>query len=165
MLEIEERLFDEYKRVDRICCDMFSEQQGISRYIAEMEKNSFYGPSAVPSWNRDYRCLKRMRWLRNQIAHETSAADCGVEDATWLEEFHIRLLDRRDPLAQLRQADREQSRSPSHRQNIPPACAKQKTEENLQSKKREEMPRKSTVLIWLSAAAAILILFHWMTAM
>ena len=57
MLGTEERLFDEYKRVDNICRDMFLGQSGISQYITEMEQNSSYGGAKVPLWDRDYRRL------------------------------------------------------------------------------------------------------------
>ncbi|MDE6595829.1 MAG: hypothetical protein K2K44_07460 [Oscillospiraceae bacterium] len=109
MLEIEERLFDEYKRVDNICRDIFSSQNGINQYITEMNQKSFYERSLVSSWDKDYRMLKHVQWLRNQIAHESSATDCNEEDAAWLENFHRRLLEQQDPLALIRKAERERS--------------------------------------------------------
>lgn len=99
MLKNEEKLFDEFKRVDRICGDMFSCQHGVSKYIEEMERVSAYSRHKVPLWDQDYRSLKRVRWLRNQIVHETSAPDCSDGDAIWLEDFHARLLTQQDPLA------------------------------------------------------------------
>lgn len=107
MLEAEARLFDEYKRVDNICRDMYSSQSGVSQYITEMELHSFRGRSTVLSWDEDYRKLKYIRWLRNQIAHNSSATDCNDEDVEWLENFHCRLLKCQDPLALLENANRE----------------------------------------------------------
>lgn len=119
MIGTEVKLFDEYKRVDNICRDMFSSQSGVSQYITEMERNSFRGRYMVSSWDRDYRRLKRIRWLRNQIAHESSATDCNEEDVTWLEEFHHRLLECQDPLALLGNASRGQlSRLPQHEHRL-----------------------------------------------
>lgn len=119
MLETEERLFDEYKMVDNICRDIFSSQSGINQYITEMDQKFSYGCSVVPSWDDDYRRLKRVRWLRNQIAHESSATDCNEEDVAWFEEFHSRLLELRDPLALLRKADRERSSFSYQRESRP----------------------------------------------
>ena len=106
-------LFSEYKRVDNICNDMFSGRGGISQYIAEMEKVPSYSHSIVPSWDTDYRSLKHIRWLRNQIAHSSTATDCNENDVEWLEDFHNRLLERQDPLALLEKKERS-------RQSLPP---------------------------------------------
>ena len=119
MLEVEEKLFDEFKRTDSICRDMFWSQSGIGQYITEMEQNSFHGRYVVPSWDRDYQMLKRTRWLRNQIAHDSSATDCSEEDAKWLEEFHSRLLAQEDPLALLEKAKQERLRAQAQRVNQP----------------------------------------------
>lgn len=137
MLETEDTLFSEYKRVDNICRDMFLSQSGISQYIAEMEKDSFHGYSMVPYWDRDYRKLKRVRWLRNQIAHESFATDCNEEDVAWLEEFHSRLLEQQDPLALLRKAKRERSTLPHPYESRPKIAFEQRPQGNAQSQRPE----------------------------
>lgn len=139
MLEIEERLFDEYKTVDKICKDKFSSQSGVNQYIAEMERNFSYGRSVISSWNDDYYKLKHMRWLRNKIAHESDATDCNWDDLAWLKEFHSRLLNRQDPLALLAKFNREQEK----------AAYMRKAANNQNSRKapltESEKPSKSTV--------------------
>ncbi len=106
MQRLDRELFDEFKRVDGICRDMFSSQRGVSEYIEQMEQDFTYGQQRVPSWERDYRSLKRVRWLRNQIAHETTATDCSADDVAYLQDFHGRLLRQQDPLAVLRKTRR-----------------------------------------------------------
>lgn len=101
-----EKLFEEFKCVDMICGDMFSCQHGISQYISEMEQVFPQGRQKVPAWEADYRKLKHIRWLRNQIVHEVSAENCDMDDVEWLESFHRRILKGQDPLAVLRQAGR-----------------------------------------------------------
>lgn len=137
MLETEERLFDEFKRVDNICRDMFFGQSGISQYITEMEQNSFYGRSAVSSWDMDYHMLKRVRLLRNQIAHDSSATECSEEDADWLEEFHSRLLTQNDPLALLEKAKQERLRAQAMRVNKPKIDPKQNENRGIPAFTRE----------------------------
>ena len=116
MLAIEERLFDEYKKVDKFCRDMFSSQSGVTQYITEMEQKASYGRSVVQSWNDDYYTLKRVRWLRNKMAHESGVTECTELDAAWLENFHRRLLAQQDPLALLSNANRERSIYPTGRE-------------------------------------------------
>lgn len=106
MQRFERELFDEFKRVDGICRDMFSSQRGVSEYIEQMERDFSHGQQRVPYWERDYRSLKRVRWLRNQIAHETTATDCSADDVAYLQDFHDRLLRQQDPLAALRRTRR-----------------------------------------------------------
>lgn len=106
MQRLDRELFDEFKRVDGICRDMFSSQRGVSEYIEQMEWDFAYGQQRVSSWERDYRSLKRVRWLRNQIAHETTVTDCSADDVAYLQDFYDRLLRQQDPLAVLRRAKR-----------------------------------------------------------
>lgn len=101
MSEFDRKLFDEYKRLDAVCRDMFSCQYGVSEYISQMEQVSPQMRRRVPSWDKDYRTLKRLRWLRNQIAHETCSTDCDINDIERLEDFYNRILIQQDPLAVL----------------------------------------------------------------
>lgn len=119
MLAIEERLFDEYKQVDKLCREIFSSQSGVTQYITEMEQSASYGRSVIPSWDDDYYTLKRVRWLRNKIAHESGATECNENDAAWLENFHRRLLARQDPLALLSNANQKQVNYPMQRESKP----------------------------------------------
>lgn len=119
MLEHDEKLLDEFKRVDIICSDMFLCQHGISRYIDEMERTSPLERHTILSWNEDYRNLKRIRWLRNQIVHDTTATDCNLCDVEWLEDFHARILTQQDPLAALRKIRQTQPKTSRPSQNRP----------------------------------------------
>ena len=146
MLAIEARLFEEYKRVDKICRDMYSSQNGINQYIADMDQKFSYERSVVSSWDKDYRMLKRVRWLRNQIAHESSATECNEEDAAWLEEFHNRLLEQRDPLALLGKADREQVNYPMQRESKP-IYSEQMAYRNAHLRKKKDSSLKRAVIV------------------
>lgn len=119
MLKLDRELFEEFKRVDAICRDMFSSQRGVSEYIEQMEREFAYGKQRIPLWERDYRSLKRVRWLRNQIAHEMTATDCTTDDVKYLQAFHDRLLHQKDPLAVLRKA-RRAARPTAPRQQATP---------------------------------------------
>lgn len=164
MLKTEERLFDEYKMVDNICRDMFSSQSGVSQYITEMEQRSFYGCSVVASWNDDYRWLKRVRWLRNKIAHDSSATDCTDKDAAWLENFHSRLLNGQDPLALLKKSEQKRSiYTPKYESISKPSVSSNAYLEN----KKASSSKKPTValivfieVLIIIAAVALIIMYH-----
>lgn len=165
MIETETKLFDEYKRVDNICRDMFSSQSGVSQYITEMEQNSFRGRSMVSSWDGDYRRLKRIRWLRNQIAHESSATDCNEDDLIWLEGFHHRLLECQDPLALLRNASREQlSRSPRYEHRLNTKAERKVVNGDLFHKGNKSSLKWMVTLLIGTAVVVFLLILHQIMA-
>ena len=138
MSELDRRLFDEYKRLDAVCRDIFSCQYGVSEYISQMERAAPWIRTYIPCWDEDYRTLKRLRWLRNRIAHETSSTDCDINDIERFEDFYNRLLIQQDPLAVLEKSERNvrQFRSDEHvvaQINIPcqGSCHKQKSSNRL----------------------------------
>lgn len=151
MLELDRELFDEFKRVDAICRDMFSCQHGVSEYISQMEGVSVYKRCRAPSWEQDYRALKRTRWLRNQIAHELTAADCTIADVEYLRDFHDRLLRQQDPLAVLRKVEQEERRSLHQR------TALQKRASCRYDRYDQKPHSKGRAFLWGVMAAIILI--------
>ena len=92
-------LLEEYKYVDSICRDMLSAEKGVTAYIEQMEATPPAIWCKIAGWDDDYRKLKHIRWLRNQIAHDTGYVQCTSSDVAWLKAFHNRLLTQRDPLA------------------------------------------------------------------
>lgn len=99
---------DSYKRLEKICSEMYGENHGLSQYIEEM-KNTVCGSGYVSGWDEDLKQLKHYRWVRNQITHEpgcTEANMCEYGDAGWLDNFHSRIMSGNDPLALYHKATR-----------------------------------------------------------
>lgn len=92
MDRLDMEFFDKYKDVDKFCGDMLSSDSGISEYIDQMEKTPASERRYVPSWERDYRMLKHLRYVRNQIAHANNDVISTEEDFFELNEFYDRLL-------------------------------------------------------------------------
>lgn len=101
MKEIEMKFLDEYKKLDRLCQDMYSTSQGITEYINRMELFSNDGKYLIDRWDSDYFTLKHLRWIRNKIVHNLEETDCSLEDLQSLTEFHQQILNREDSLALL----------------------------------------------------------------
>ena len=108
MNEIDNAFFEEYKRLDKLCMDLLSSKSGVSEYISQMETTSS-GQYYIPSWDRDYKMLKHLRWVRNQIAHDTMGGTLSEEsDLKMVIDFYNRILSGEDPFTQLRkEQDRE----------------------------------------------------------
>lgn len=94
-----------YKRLEKLCSDMYGTAHGISAYIDDMV-NCPCGARIVPDWAHDLKQLKHYRWIRNQIVHEPDCTEeelCTPADTQWLDAFYDRILRQKDPLAVYRE--------------------------------------------------------------
>lgn len=95
--------FDEYKSLDRLCKDILESENGVTEYIERMEREE-RGKMIVADWDRDYKKLKSMRYLRNRIAHEDGINEsdvCSPSDTSWVMQFQDRIMAEEDPLTVL----------------------------------------------------------------
>ena len=72
MNNTENRFFEQYKKLDNLCKDLLNNNQGVSAYIKEMEKIPIFERQLVKSWDSDYKMLKHIRWIRNNIVKTSS---------------------------------------------------------------------------------------------
>ena len=109
--------FEEYKRLDGLCSDMYSSPNGISAYIEQMESEYVKGSYRVPRWDADYDMLKRVRWTRNKIAHDSNGYQISTPaDLDFLKTFHKRILEINDPLALLQKGNKEHDQTMKEKQ-------------------------------------------------
>ena len=97
---------DSYKRLEKLCSEIYNDNHGISSYIDEMV-NTPIGVRYVPGWDDDLKQLKHYRWVRNQIVHDPGCSEenmCEYGDAQWLDNFRSRIMSANDPLALYRKA-------------------------------------------------------------
>ena len=97
---------DSYKRLEKLCSEIYNDNHGISSYIDEMI-NKPGGARYVPGWDEDLKRLKHYRWVRNQIVYDPGCTEenmCEYGDAQWLDNFRSRIMAANDPLAQYRKA-------------------------------------------------------------
>ena len=108
MLEQNIKFQEEYKRLDNLCKDCYDTQEGVSYYIGEMERNWSQGVRYVFAWEDTYYELKRVRWIRNQLAHEIGTFDSDIVeeyDLHFVVELCDKILNREDPLAKIYSAN------------------------------------------------------------
>ena len=107
MLTLNLEFQEEYKRLDRLCKDYLSSAEGVSEYIRQMESTPPYNRRYVFTWEDDYKQLKHVRWVRNQLAHEvgTLSSDiCTEDDLDWVQSFNNRIMNGNDPFTIMRKA-------------------------------------------------------------
>ena len=101
---------DSYKRLEKLCSEIYNDNHGVSSYIDEMV-NTPIGARYVPGWDEDLKQLKHYRWVRNQIVHDPGCTEenmCEYGDVQWLDNFRSRIMSANDPLAQYRKARNHQ---------------------------------------------------------
>lgn len=102
---LNQAFLEEYKRLDKLCRDVYLSDKGVTSYIENMRQVSEFERRSIPSWDSDLRHLMTLRHIRNQLTHDvgTLHADmCTVNDIAWLKDFYSRILNVTDPLSLLR---------------------------------------------------------------
>lgn len=82
-----------YKRLEKLCGDLYGNNRGISSYIEDMK--TLPGYRHVSGWNEDLKQLKHYRQIRNQIVHEPDCSEetmCEPGDVEWLDRFYDRIM-------------------------------------------------------------------------
>ena len=152
---IQIKLLEEYKYVDNICRDMLGTEKGVTSYIEQLDETPMTVRYWITEWNDEYRQLKHIRWLRNQIAHSTGYVDCTQSDLDWLKDFHNRLLTQQDLLAKAHRVIKESQIQKQQQQAKTIAAVAPKYGATVFAS--SSRPRKSWILIAVIAALAIII--------
>ena len=85
--------FDEYKRLDKLCADMYGKSScGVTSYIDDMASVSSSDVQKILDWYSTYNKLKSLRHIRNQMAHGECSFDdyeCSYDDIKWLRDLYF----------------------------------------------------------------------------
>lgn len=100
MRELNIEFQEQYKRLDKLCKEMYSTGEGVTAYIHDMEQTPYNEQKAVYNWDIVYKQLKHLRWMRNQLAHEIDidADFCEQNDIDWIKQFYESVMSGTDPL-------------------------------------------------------------------
>ena len=159
---IQIELLEEYKYVDAICRDMLGAEKGVTAYIEQLDETPMTVRYWITEWNDEYRQLKHIRWLRNQIAHSTEYVECTRSDLDWLKGFHNRLLTQQDLLAKAHRVINESQIQNQQQRAKAISAAAPKPGANVYGSSRGT--RKSWIMISVIAALAVLIgILIWIT--
>ena len=134
MTPLDTELFNEFKRLDKLLRESRRTERGVSSYIDDMKAVNEIGARHIPNWRTDLDWLWQCRHVRNRLAHDATSevhSLCDRQHVEFLKNFYARVLNGRDPLAQLerlRRGTRSTAKSPSPRvspHSTPPASAQQ----------------------------------------
>lgn len=82
-------------------------KNGVGEYLNQMEHLQYKGLRYVSTWESDYKELKRVLWIRNQLSHNASFDSdlCEENDYNWTVLFRDKLYASTDPISSLRKAE------------------------------------------------------------
>ena len=141
--------FDTFASLDKLCGQLYNENHGVTDYIEDMKTISWNNYRHIPNWETDLEKLKRLRHIRNTLAHEPSAFReqlCTQADIDWLESFHKRILNRTDPMALLRKQLTAIKQAPKHSYSNSTSYQQPKYTVNYQQ--NDYSPSKEKFPIW-----------------
>ncbi len=152
--------FEKFKDLEKICNEIYGKTGGVTEYINEMEKTSLYDSGKIPGWDDDLKELKRVRHIRNNMAHEGSfdLAECTEEDIAFLNSFHDSIFKAEDPLALKRKikktypVEKKQAVISQARASVDNMVNSQSAvvpKETVIDKKEYEEPKKGKVKVFL----------------
>lgn len=155
--------FEEFKRLDKLCGQLYGAQNGVTHYIDNMKTVPVNNYRYISGWNSDLKELIRLRHIRNYLAHTEGAFEeenCTQKDIDWIRGFHNRILHQSDPIALL------------HKNSIirrPPDIRRYDSNKQKNYQQDEEIERFSwkDVFLAISIAAVIIviigiIMFGWL---
>ena len=159
----EAAFLDEYKHTDRLVRDSVTGCEGVSDYISLMEKAPSRAASSVPSWESELKALKRLRRIRNSIAHDTDCVDCEERDVRELVSFRRKIIEGKDPLALMKSSKSSSRSKPAEKSASKPSDKKssgKKSHGKAAARKKKPASKRGSLLpLWIFLIfAAVLIL-------
>ena len=160
MQAIDNEFFEAYKRLDRLCSDIYGCRNGVSQYIEDMERVSYQGRLAIPSWEQAYRTLKHLRWVRNQLAHDSEQLQlCEERDIQDTNSFYDDIVLGCDPLTQLRRYQEDHLTVKKSAQRVKPVAMPTVSDHSDAARQPRRTGCLPVAILLLAGAAAIVIYF------
>lgn len=109
-----ELFLEAYKELDKLCKEIYPDEcSGITSYINYMKNTVSEKKNFITGWDADLKQLIRLRHIRNQLSHDIGTLNsdlCSKEDANWLKQFKVRILNSSDPLSMLKKAEKNHTK-------------------------------------------------------
>ncbi len=153
-------LFDEFKRLEKLCNEIYGEQHGVTLYINEMDCTSGYAARKIFGWDYDLQGLKRVRHIRNAMSHDDSDGDTDYtfEDVEFIKNFHARIMRGEDPLSLLRkQSETVRTRNKAISEPVPPDKLKVDFAD-FSPRRVDEEKEGSSKAVWIVCGAALVLI-------
>ena len=148
--------FEEFKKLDKLCGELYESPNGVTHYIDDMKAASLDKCSHIPNWKTDLKDLIRLRHIRNHLAHMEGAFNediCTQNDINWIKNFHQRIMNQSDPLAMLTQTLQEKKQMPK------PDSNDHILNRQIDNKENEESNIAYLILASIGLAIVIILIF------
>lgn len=148
--------FEEFKKLDKLCGELYESPYGVTHYIDDMKAASWDDCRHIPNWKTDLKELIRLRHIRNHLAHTEGAFHediCTQNDIDWIKNFHKRIMNQSDPLAMLYQTLQIKKQTPE------PNYSSHTLNKQIYNKENEEPNIVYMIFVSIGIAIAIMLIF------
>ena len=100
------QFFEEFTKLDKTCVSVYQAEGGTLGYLEQMGSVSGVCAELIPNWVENLEQLHRYRTIYLALSQSPDAFEeclCTQADVQWLRDFRSRIMERKDPLALLRQ--------------------------------------------------------------
>lgn len=157
------QFFEEFKRLDKLCRDIYGSDSGnrlaVTLYLEDMDARAYSGRRLVPTWDEDYARLKKLRNLRNGIAHDTSFSEkCTQGDVDFIKDFYSRIINEQDPLSLLRKKTAEKQAKTAKKAEFNVKKAPETTRPDFYGDFNRDEDRRDGLIFAVIAAVAVAVI-------
>lgn len=114
MTLLNNQFIEEFKRLDKLCGDLYNAKHGVTGYINDMKGTTRSCSYSIANWESDLNQLVRLRNIRNSLVHDVDTFNqelCTQNDIDWIKNFYERILKQGDPIAILHQNSKVKSKT------------------------------------------------------
>ena len=104
MNKLNTMFLNEYNKADELCRGKFGSDDGVAKYISEMEGASD-NKAKIANWDEDYHTLGKCMHIYNVINIQQNMrrkAQCTKQDLAWIKKFVTKLEKGSDPIEKLK---------------------------------------------------------------
>lgn len=102
MKKLNYKFFEEFKKLDKICREIYNSDIGVTNYINDMKFILSDGHVHIKNFESDLNDLIHLRHIRNHLAHSEGGFNeeiCTPNDIELTKKFYYRILTADDPIA------------------------------------------------------------------
>lgn len=98
------RFLEEYKRLDKLCREIYTADKGVTSYIEDMKNESSPYKKDIPEWHSSLKSLIDIRHKRNILTHEPDTLDMDIvseSEISFVKKFRQSILEQSDPMSKV----------------------------------------------------------------
>ena len=146
------RFLEEYKRLDKLCRELYNADKGVTLYIEDMKNESSPYKKDRPEWQSSLKSLIDIRHKRNILTHEPDTLGTDIvseSEILFVKKFRQSILESSDPMSTVIKIHNEKKTTLQNRTEQYPAETENNTRDN-----------RNFFVIWILLIAFMIFLIY-----